>query len=143
MVKRFYRVLKKNALWDVFSVLRTKRYEEQHFSPFFSLKFQELKIFLDSVVLNQKKKSSFFSPCFLYIHIRRFAGAPFPSRQQCFWVGTLHTEIYSVLWEKAASHVSEKLEHSGLLLSTVNWTEILPDLILIKIWQTLATSSWQ
>lgn len=41
-----------------------KRYEEQHFSPFFSLKFQELKIFLDSLFSAKKKSPVSFLPVF-------------------------------------------------------------------------------
>lgn len=97
------------------------------------------------IVLNQKKKSSFFSFCFYIFKSGSFTGASLPKpSQQCFWVGILHTEIYNVLWEKRSlACFRETVEHIGLLLSTVNCTEILFDQILIKIWQTLATSSWQ
>lgn len=57
----------------VFLVLQTgsnldeKVYEEQHFSPFFNLKLQELKIFLDSLFSTKTNQLSSLS--FFFLHI--------------------------------------------------------------------------
>ena len=93
------------------------------------------------IVLNQKKKKnqvSFLSVFYIF-KSGGFTGAPLPKpSQQCFWVGILHTEIYNVLWEKRSlACFRETVKHIGLLLNTVNCTEILFDQILIKIYKIM------
>lgn len=81
-------VLQMEATW-------IKKVCEEHLSPFFSLKLQELKIFWTPIVLNQNKSSSVF---FLIVNFSSFIGALYPKPgQQSFWVSSLHAEMCNIL----------------------------------------------